>query len=292
MPESLSLATLTLIVAVFAPAATYFWAKVFPDTLGKLVLGAVERSNNERLARLKDELERHTSLRVETVKAELQATYSTLQTSVDYLAAGQSGMREETITAVKELWTAMLGLKADFGLAITFEMLFTPDEIRKGIAAAVKPKFMGFLDSVREESALHEKAQRYTGGEVEAARLFCGDRLWLLFYVFRAVYIRTCFLANRSLTQKRYEGWRDDAMIPWMLAGVVSADELRRAREDHAYGLHSAVSIVEARFLHEATRVMSGSKAMSDTLSDMQAFLLVHTKSVSEQRAAQGVPPV
>ena len=40
---------------------------------------------------------------------------------------------------------------------------------------------------------------------------------------------------------------------------------------------------LEAEFLHEATRVMSGSKAISDSLADMQSTLLLASAKIAKR---------
>ena len=43
---------------------------------------------------------------------------------------------------------------------------------------------------------------------------------------------------------------------------------------------------LEAEFLREAARVMSGSKAIADSLSDFQATFLVHQQAAGQQASA------
>jgi hypothetical protein len=275
---------LALVSLLWPPLLIVFVLKVFPDFVGKLFLKGIEHQSEIRLTRLKDDLARETSLQVERAKAELQASYSTLKTSVDVLATGQSGMRVQVIAAVSTLWAAILELRTKFGDVVTFGAVFTSDEITAAINGSGSAKFLGWIERYRENRWLDDKSQQFMRSEIEAARLFCGDRLWLLFYVTRAVYIRLAWLTANSLADGRYQCWREDHGIASLLAGARPADVIALARETQGQGLMSAMSRLEADFLHEATRVMSGSKAISDSLSDMQAVMLLATKRATEVR--------
>ena len=47
-----------------------------------------------------------------------------------------------------------------------------------------------------------------------------------------------------------------------------------------------ALAQLEAEFLHEATRVMSGSKAMADSLANVQSIMLLQNAKVAEHEKA------
>jgi hypothetical protein len=275
---------LAIIAILWPPLLAVVVLKVFPDLVGKILLKAMEHKSELRLTRLKDELARETSLQVERAKAEFQASYATLKTSVDVLSTGQSGMRAEIIAAVSMLWATIMELRAEFGGLVTFDMVFTTDEISGAIDGSGNAKLLAWVERYRDKQKLDEKSLSFMRSEIDAGRLFCGDRLWLLFFVTRAIYIRLALLANKSLADRRYHGWRKDRAIPVQLASVLPADVIKIARENQFDGLQSAMSRLEADFLHEATRVMSGSKAISDSLSDMQAVMLLETQRANVDR--------
>lgn len=83
-------------------AALLVWTlllKTFPDFVAGAVIKVVERRQNERLEQLKSELALAGSTKIEELKAELGATYSTLKSSMDFLAAGHSELRSKTIAS-------------------------------------------------------------------------------------------------------------------------------------------------------------------------------------------------
>lgn len=118
------------------------------------------------------------------------------------------------------------------------------------------------------------------GSNLDGYRLFCGDRLWLLFYVFRAVLMRSGLLISWSFKERSYKDWREDKGIEQLLESTLTRDELKKLQESRFGGLSSALARVEGMFLHEATRVMSGSKAMADSLADMQAIMLLQNAKI------------
>ena len=274
-----------LFQVLWPPAVVAIAVKGFPETIGKIVTKGIDERSEARIVRLKDELARETSLKVDGAKSALEASYLTLQTSVDFLSTGQSGMREHIVSAVITLWSAIGELTQEFGGIVSFEMIFAQEEIRRAIEGNERPKILVFVEKFRDRSATTNASVNMMRRELHSARLFCGDRLWLVFFVTRAVYMRLGYLMVNSLNDRKYYPWRNDIGIPSLLAGVLSEEEMKCAVADDMRGLNYAMNLLEAHFLREASRVMSGSKAMADSLSDTQAMLLLRTNQVTQARA-------
>ncbi len=268
----MNVAWFTLLTVALPLFLIWLVVKIAPDFVGKLLFKPIEYASDARLAKLRDNLNRESTLTIEDAKAELQAVYSTLKTSADVLLAGQSGMRTEIIAAVKVLWAEIILLRTTYGAVVTFYEVFTADEISAALAGTAHSQILHWVQIAKSTEDLGKKALEASRKDLDEARLFCGDRLWLLFYTTRSVYLRLAWLTNNAVKFGKRVDWRSDHGIPGFLAAVLSKEEMEQVREQHQ-GLSMGINRIEALFLHEAALLMSGSKAMSESLSDMQAIM-------------------
>ncbi|HJO65422.1 MAG TPA: hypothetical protein QF469_08785 [Sphingomonas sanguinis] len=257
---------LTLLTIAWPPVAAWLVLKLVPGSLTKFV---------------EKEIDRRSDAKLEAIKAELQGAYSTLKTSVDIVSASSSGMRPHIIAAVSALWSHMIEMRDTFGGVMGFDSTITADEAQdmfSGRATNVRPlEFVRAFDGEVHNNVLMTK---FNAASLDEHRLFCGDRLWLLFYIYRAVTLRNAFLISMSFEERRYRDWRKDSGVSQLLGSVLSEGDIAKFHEMTLGGLAAALSRLEGEFLHEAARVMSGSKALAESLSDMQALMLLHNAQI------------
>jgi hypothetical protein len=95
--------------------------------------------------------------------------------------------------------------------------------------------------------------------------------------------MRNGLLISQSWERRTFVDWRKDSGVSQLLGALLTSDEVAQLKAKNAGGLAAALARIEAAFLHEATRVMSGSKAMADSLSDMQAILLLQNATIGKR---------
>lgn len=96
------------------------------------------------------------------------------------------------------------------------------------------------------------------------------------------MHLRYGYLLSQSFERRQFADWRKDNGIGQLLKSVLDQSDITKMRAMELGGLAAAISRLEADFLHEATRVMSGSKAMADSLSDMHSILLLQNAKVGK----------
>lgn len=228
------------------------------------------------------EIERHSDIKLEKVKGEIQGSYSTLKSSVDLLAASNSGLHPHIIETVTALWELVVKMKHTFSGMVTFDDLFLANEAVEAFQnEADHANLIAFVEQHRNEFDDLAANGAVLEPNLDKHRLFCGDRLWLVFFVIRAVYMRASLLVARSFQTHDYVDWRKDDGLRQLLSAALPDALVADVRARPAGGLRVAIDQLEARFLHEATRVMSGSKAMADSLADMQSILLLENAKVA-----------
>lgn len=104
-----------------------------------------------------------------------------------------------------------------------------------------------------------------------------------MFYIYRAVTLRSAYLISCSFKERKFRNWREDGGIHQLLSSVIAKDEVTKLRGSLTGGLSAGLARLEGKFLHEATRVMSGSKAMADSLADIQAMMLLQNANIAQR---------
>ncbi len=93
--------------------------------------------------------------------------------------------------------------------------------------------------------------------------------------------MRSSLLIARSFQNHDLDDWRNDDGIRQLLEAVLQPKFIDDLQARKTGGLSNALSQLEAEFLHEATRVMSGSKAMADTLTNMQSVMQLQNAEIA-----------
>lgn len=228
------------------------------------------------------EIERRSDIKLEKVKGDIQGSYATLKSSVDMLTASNTGLHPHIIDAVSALWGLIVDMKHSFSGMVTFDSLFLADEAAAAFKDEAKHhRLIALVEKHRKEFENLAANSAVLEPNLDRHRLFCGDRLWLIFFITRAVYMRSSILIARSFQKKDFDDWRKDSGIHQLLGAVLTKEFIEQARARPIGGLAAALAQLEAEFLHEATRVMSGSKAMADSLTNMQSVMQLQNARVS-----------
>jgi len=257
-----------------------FVVRHFPRVLGDIILKKFDARNATALERLKAELARDTQAALESLRAD----YTTIKATTDFLATNQSVFRRRVISSTELLWTNINAIQKELGHIVFIESVALPKELQTAFAEGKWPTLM---EPLRRYKSVDDAVGRFMsleGDDLSKARLFVGDRLWLIYYTFKAVYIRTVMLLVTSSLEHRYISWRDDAVIRQHLIREFGEDAARSFFESGQPTFQLVVGKLEAKFLKEAMRVMSGSSALADTFSDVSAVLAYEKARISVGR--------
>ena len=96
------------------------------------------------------------SQKLAELTAALEARYSTLKTSVDYLSVQQGAMRPRTISSVEALWKHILTLEEEFGHLLMFDTTISRQTIREIYA---QDRIHGFLGPLRRCQPYYREAR-------------------------------------------------------------------------------------------------------------------------------------
>ena len=270
-------------MTIASPLTTLGALKLFPGLFSKALLEGIEQRNRRALAKYKDELDRSSALSLERAKASIAADYGTLKSSMDFLSASQSGLRAHSVEAVQALWRDVLALKSALAGLWAFEQILTAEE-KQTVVAGEDPRGRQYIVPYLSEPAYMVHVGPLLESGAEAHRPFCGERLWLIFVVFRNVHLRAAFLTQKAVEERRHKRLLDDTGINQLLGAVISEKSIAEAKQQPFSELNTLFAQLEGLFLQEAVRVMSGSNAVAESLADMQATLLLQTQVLGAPR--------
>ena len=236
---------------------------------------------------IEKKIEGHHATKLASFTGELEAKYSTLRTSVDYLSMQQTALRSHIIAAVEVLWNEILRLEKKFSHLLVLDTLFVATEIEGFYASGAKGDIGRALHEYRNLDDIHSEIRGLNDPDVERARLFSGERLWLLFFTMRGIYGRYMMLTHMSLRDNKYHDWRDDKLVMGHLDNCLPPNVIEKAKSQAMGGVQLALSYVKASFLKEAVRVMSGSQQIAESLADLQSTLLTEKQRLDLARAAK-----
>ncbi|MCY4029878.1 MAG: hypothetical protein OXH75_26625 [Acidobacteria bacterium] len=255
------------LIALLVNALWTVFIRAFPGVLTTIVAKRLEFRYSHRLSRL---------------KAEQDARYSTLSASLAFLAGGQTEFRSKTITAVETLWNGWLEIDKEVSDLSLAEDILVTAEIAKFFEEG-DPRIEPYLRSYRESDLITKQLQRSAAWMPAKNRLFCGERLWLLAGTFFAAHGRRCFLYHQSFEKGKYINWRTDDQMDRILRSIVPQEVVEGLKEQRVGAFRQIVAHLEAEFLKEAVRVMSGSQHLAESLADLQATLLIEQQKLTKR---------
>jgi hypothetical protein len=264
--------------------------QLFPKLLGEVFLKSVEHRHNIKIEEMKAALTRENSILVDRFKANIEAAYSTLTSSVDFIAASQKDARVKMIDSVERLWSILLNLSKDFAPVIFIDTILLATEIDGGLRGGKGQSFVETLEPFRQQEAVFAKFENAGANDADKHRVFVSNKLWIVFFIMRALYGRAAMLITLSLKEQQYHDWRSDKVLGDLLANVLSADIVQGARQQPSQGLQVLIWQLEGQFLAEAAAIMSGVRSLADNLSEMQAALILEKEKIAAE-VERPLPP-
>ena len=264
----------SLLVSALVVLAWTILIRTVPSIVSKAIEWRIEHRNNKHL---------------EEIKATLQASYSTVGTSVDFLSAVQPELRSKMIASVEELWKSVLSFKDRYGEIVFLDSILLAEEIERDLKSQGQNVVWQIMQKYGKDSAFSELMECQRKQSEESERLFVGDRLWLIFSTISRIYGRYGYLIHKSARDGAYVDWRRDKNSRSILLSVLSEGIVNAIMEKRFGGLSTAIIYLEAEFLKEGSRVMSGSEGFSQALSDVQAAVKHETERIEQERAARSV---
>lgn len=264
----------SLLVSALVVLVWTILIRAIPSIVSKGIEQRIEHRNNKKL---------------EEIKAALQASFTTVGTSVDFLSAVQPELRSKMIVSVEVLWKSVLSFKDRYGEIVFLDAILLVEEIERDLKSQGQNIVWQIMQKYQEESAFNELMEYQKKQSLESERLFVGDRLWLIYSTIARIYGRYGYLVHKSARDGDYVDWRKDKSFRSILLNVLSEDIVSAIMGKRFGGLSTAIIYLESEFLKEGSRVMSGSEGFAEALSDVQAAVKHETARIEEERGARAM---
>jgi hypothetical protein len=230
---------------------------IFQTWFAEQVQQKVRFEYGQKLETVKAELKAEQEKSLEQLRADnakLQAVQATANAS---LAEGHRAGHERRLQAIEKLWKAFLEIQKKTPMAVTFSDNLEVTEYNHYFE---NEGLHGLLEEVRNHTTIF-KMLNEIGADVEQCRPFIGERLYSLFFVYRAVVGRTCFLFSQGIAISKIPDWRTDSGINQLLSSVLTSPEVEAILSTTISGFNGMRMTLETRALEQIQRIISGEAA-------------------------------
>ena len=259
-------------------AVIFLWTlaiRVFPRLLGDKWRKSIEHKYAKNL---------------ESYRTSLEARYATLSDSVQFLSATRSVWQSRMVESVAAMWKSILKTQEENRDLVFANNIFRASELEEFFGEGLRPGIGELCDDFRTDAEFYRRLREQAESLDEEHRLFSGEKLWLVTSTIRNLHGRLAYLANKSFKESRYFDWRHDEKIKSMLQISSSSSLIEEATERDVGGLCLAIAALKTEFLREAIHVLSGSSALSESLTNLQDTIMTEKNRLDIEELQMSKP--
>ena len=219
---------------------------VFRTWISQRVKQSVIHEYAQDLESYRDEIGRLTT--------QLHAVQSTANAA---LIEGLRVSAEWRIKAADALWREVLRLRNESPSVLTMLDVLAPGEYQ---AFVTNERFQPLVPDMIVVGPI------YANFEIEHVRPFLGERLFTLFFIYRAVNGRICFLLERDVKNGRVTPWFADNGIHRLLNEVLTPEEFSQFSNLPGRHVHWVRSLIEGKILDHLRKVIAGEISTTEGL--------------------------
>ena len=161
--------------------------------------------------------------------------------------------------AVEKLWQRILDVRKACRSATFFYSILHPSEYNE---VFTRPNMKAMISNL--DDTLINRIISNTE-DLEAHRPYLGEKLWLLFYIYRAFLGRISLMLVDGQREGEIKDWRKDHGVHSLLKYVLSSEQLTAVTVESPIAMHKAVTLLEAMLLEEVSLIISGDRASKET---------------------------
>ena len=196
------------------------------------------------------------------LKDELSQNRLLIENSISNYSSTQQITHNKKLDAVEVLWENVLYIRDTCGSAITFYKLLEPAEYKSLYEGDKIKQWFGDI-SRKDISIMLTKTDN-----VEKYRLYFGEPLWMLFFVYRAFIGRITVLLIEGIEKSDIIDWTKDKSTISLLENILSNEEMENLNNILPIAMHNLLAILENKIIHEINKVVSGQKASEETFEN------------------------
>ncbi|WP_110955964.1 hypothetical protein [Anaerosinus massiliensis] len=200
---------------------------------------------------------------VEFLKSQLVQNQAILNSTINSFASERQASQERRIMGVDAIWKEVIDIRQKHSAVTFFYSILFPDEYNKEL------KNHPIVDLDEIEIVLRELSKN----NLEVHRPFIGEKLWFLFWTYRAFQGRVTYRFIEASKKSNIQDWRDDKGSIEHLSNVLKKDELIYVKKYSPLGsLTIAINLIEYKILEEINLLISGEKAAENSYKNAIKF--------------------
>jgi hypothetical protein len=206
--------------------------------------------------KIKKSIEHEYATKMERLRADNAQQQSVQAVATALLAGSRQASHDRRLTAIETLWSAILRLKEMIPAVVGHADILLETEYGELLT---NERFAADFTELPDEQQVHRQLESVK--EVESVRLYLGERLFLYFFVYRAITFRIAYLFDRGRKAGRVLPWYRDSGIRQLLGHVLSQEEMVVFDQQKFCQLNWVQALIETKILQHADRVISGQES-------------------------------
>ena len=178
------------------------------------------------------------------------------------LLEARRAFAERRASAVDALWREVLRIRNESPTAVFMLDILKPSE------------YDGFVTDDRLRPMVPELEDGYPGilsnAAIEDVRPFVGEHVFTLFFIYRAVHGRICFLLESGVKAGKVTPWFEDQGIHQLLSTVLTDGEWQAFTELNHGHVGWMRSLIEGKMLGELRKIIAGEISTTEGLEQAQ----------------------
>ncbi|MCM3576416.1 hypothetical protein QNH36_19265 [Mesobacillus sp. AQ2] len=199
---------------------------------------------------------------IESLKGDIHKNNEIMNSSLNIFSQGYNQAQEKRSAAIEEMWDKVLKIRESSSKIVTFYTLFLPEEYNN--------EENMYLTSLKMHLPSEEELVNFIGSmdELEKKRPYLGEKLWILFTIYRAFSGRLVIIFKRSVNERNIKRWHQDRGLMQLLEAALTKkeyEEYTRNKLGQHHSLTEAINIIEQKILKEFNNTLSGTYASEES---------------------------
>jgi hypothetical protein len=206
--------------------------------------------------KIKKSIEHEYEVAMERLRADNAQQQSVQAVATALLVGSRQASHDRRLAAIETLWSAILRLKETTPAVVGHADILLETEYGELLT---NERFAAAFSELPDEQQVLQ--QNESVKEVESVRLYVGERLFLYFFVYRAITFRIPYLFDRGRKAGRVLPWYRDSGIRQLLSNALSQEEMVAFGQLKVGQLNWVQAVIETKILERADRVISGQES-------------------------------
>ena len=234
---------------------------------------------HKKIEGIKSELK----ISLEKTKAELDTNRTILNLAISSLANERRTAQKKRIKAAEDIWNTTMEIRDVVSSILFFYSILLPDEYKEGITNRE------LINVENADKSIDEYILKScSNNEIEKSRIFVGEKLWFLFWSYRAIFLRL----GKKFIDLAKNGevfiWTEDSNIKEYMNLILDENEIEYIKNNHDFKkLNALKEFMEIKIINEIDTLISGEKAATNSFENAIKFLKLVNYQVRSERTEQ-----